>query len=363
MRVLVLGGTGAMGTHLVRKLVLNGVETTVTSRSKKNSEENLRYLNGNAKDLIFLQKVLDEHWDAIVDFMVYSTNEFRTRVELLLNSTKQYIFLSSGRVYANSTQPLNENSNRILNTTNDKEYLATDEYALAKARQEDILKNSKQKNWTIIRPYITYSENRLQLGVLEKEEWLYRALNGRTIVFSNDIATKKTTMTYGSDVSKGIFALIGNKQVLGNSFHITCNDSYTWAEILAVYLQIIENKLGFRPKVLLKDMDVFFNLHPAKYQIEYDRLFNRQFDNAKIGEVINASNFTPIREGLNKCLSDFIKNPLFNNINWKTEALKDKHTSERTNLKEITGFKQRAKYVVYRYFPIELIKILKKVRS
>ena len=40
-----------------------------------------------------------------------------------------------------------------------------------------------------------------QLGVLEKELWLYRALNGRTIVFSKDIAEKSTTLTYGYDVA------------------------------------------------------------------------------------------------------------------------------------------------------------------
>ena len=67
---------------------------------------------------------------------------------------------------------------RLLDVSHDSIYLKTDEYALAKARQEDILRKSGKNNWTIIRPYITYSESRLQLGVLEKEAWLYRALKG-----------------------------------------------------------------------------------------------------------------------------------------------------------------------------------------
>lgn len=53
--------------------------------------------------------------------------------------------------------------------------LSIDEYAITKAHQENLLINSKNKNWTIIRPYITYSEQRLQLGTFEKEDWLYRA--------------------------------------------------------------------------------------------------------------------------------------------------------------------------------------------
>lgn len=51
----------------------------------------------------------------------------------------------------------------------DEDYIKTDEYALQKARQENILLGSKYKNWTIIRPYITYNKERLQLGVLEKK--------------------------------------------------------------------------------------------------------------------------------------------------------------------------------------------------
>ena len=65
----------------------------------------------------------------------------------------------------------------------DEEYLNTDEYALSKARQENILHEAGCNNWTIISPYITFSETRLQLGVLEKEDWLWRAINGYSIVF------------------------------------------------------------------------------------------------------------------------------------------------------------------------------------
>ena len=53
--------------------------------------------------------------------------------------------------------------------------------------EENLLFNSEKNNFTIIRPTITYNTQRLQLGVLEKENWLYRALHGRAIVFSDDV--------------------------------------------------------------------------------------------------------------------------------------------------------------------------------
>jgi nucleoside-diphosphate-sugar epimerase len=350
MKVLILGGTGAMGIYLVQLLNNNGIETVVTSRHAKSAEGKIRYIQGNAHDLEFLQKILQEHWDVIVDFMVYSTTSFKERVDLFLQATSQYIFLSSARVYANSAQPITEISPILLNVTQDKEFLSTTDYSLTKARQEDILKNSKYKNWTIIRPYITYSKNRLQLGNLEKEEWLYRALHGRTIVFSNDIISKITTMTYGLDVSKGIMAIIGNSKILGETFHITIENSNTWEDILDIYLEILENNLGYRPKVLLLDLNIFLECHPTKYSIIYDRLYNRRFDNSKIGRHVNTNRFIQTEEGLKNCLAEFLKNPQFKGIDWKTEAFRDRQTKEHTSLDEISGLKQKIKYLLFRYF-------------
>lgn len=205
MNILVLGGTGAMGAPLSKLLVASGNNVYVTSRSAHKSCERLHYLQGNAKDEIFLKACLSRmHYDAIVDFMSYSTNQFDRRARLLLQSTKQYIFISSARIFAESKVPLTENSPRLLETVQDLEYKKTDEYALAKARQEDILYQSGFSNYTIVRPSVTYNTYRLQLGALEKENWLYRALKGRCIVFSNDIADKYTAMTHGDDVAKAI---------------------------------------------------------------------------------------------------------------------------------------------------------------
>jgi nucleoside-diphosphate-sugar epimerase len=60
MKVLVLGGTGALGMHLVHLLSNNGVETIVTSRKQRASEDNINYIQGNAHDIKFLQTILQE---------------------------------------------------------------------------------------------------------------------------------------------------------------------------------------------------------------------------------------------------------------------------------------------------------------
>lgn len=350
MRILILGGTGAMGNHLVDLFRDTDNEIVITTRANRMSSRNIKYITGNAKDDEFLYKILDERWDAIIDFMVYTTIEFINRANQLLDATSQYIFLSSSRVYADSKNKIRESSSRLLDVSTDQEFLLSDEYSLAKARQEDILMTSGKDNWTIIRPYITYSSQRLQLGILEKEHWLYRALKGRTIVFSEDINSKITTMTFGLDVARGIKAILGNPNTLSETFHLTSIQSLHWSEILKIYLDVLEKHLGYRPKVVLENLDNFLSYHPATYQIKYDRLFNRKFDNEKIGNYIDVDDFTSTEEGLKVCLEEFLKNPSFDLINWTVEALKDRKTKEFANLSEIQGLKQKVKYILYRLF-------------
>ena len=348
MKVLVLGGTGAMGIHLVQLLSKGNNEIFVTTRSKRTSDGKIHYIQGNAHEIEFLKTCLKNPWDIIVDFMAYSTLEFAQRVNLLLDVTSHYIFLSSARVYADSDTPIIETSPRLLDVSQDHEFLATDEYSLAKARQEDILINSKYDNWTIIRPYITYSETRLQLGVLEKETWLYRALHHRTIVFSKDIAEKTTTLTYGFDVAQGIATIIGVESVKKQIYHITSDESHTWMEIFNWYLIVFEKQLGYKPKVMIIDDNPRVDINSSKYQVVYDRCYNRNFDNTKIKKLIDTTIFKDTKEGITNCLVTFIRNPQFKINSWSEHAMYDRITGEWTSLSEMKTWKHRIKYLLRR---------------
>lgn len=323
-----------------------------TSRSHHEDKDNLRYLQGNAYESAFLKEVLSlRRWDVIINFMAYRTKDFKDVYELLLNSTKQYIFLSSSRVYAESEDPLTEDSPRLLDVCADDDYVSTDEYALAKARQENILRNSGKKNWTIIRPYVTFSDYRLQLSCEEKESWLYRCLKGRTIVFSNDLASKRTTFTYGKDVARGIASIIGKQESLGEAFHITNQFDYPWEKIEGWYFDAIEKETGKRPKVLMTPKyEPFYGGNLP--QVKYDRLYNRIFDNSKINNFIDVSTFTPTRDAIFECIHNFVANPVFGYIDWTQEALKDKLTGEMAAIKEILnikGKKPKVKYILTKY--------------
>lgn len=350
MYILLLGGTGAMGAHLTQILSnRGGVKLTVTTRTYRPDRDNVEYAQGNAHDMTFLGRLLSaKPWDAIVDFMVYNTDEFRRRVQCLLCSTKQYVYLSSSRVYAESAKPITEDSPRLLDVCKDAEYLATDEYALTKARQENILRESGHANWTIIRPYITFSEIRLQLSPMEKENWLFRALHGRSVVFSEDLASKRTTLTYGYDVARGIAAIISRKEALGETFHITADENHTWTEILDTYLDAIGRNTGSRPKVVMEQK--WQQYHGGGIsQVKYDRIYDRVFDNSKISRFIDTSTFKPTLQALSDCIDAFVKHPTFQYVDAASEAGKDKLAHEVTPVTQIPGGKQKVKYLLVRF--------------
>lgn len=353
MRILIFGGTGGIGANLVDKLKSKEHNIYITTRQRIKSTHNQIFVNGNAQELTFVKNLLHEQWDVIIDFMVYNTTTFKDRIDYILNATSQYIYISSGRVYDCCENPMNELAPRLMDKSTDQAFLRSNDYSLEKARQEDILINCKKANWTIVRPYITYSDKRLQLSFFEKEEWLYRLLKGRSLVLSREILASKTTLTSGYDVARGIESIMGKESAYQQIFNVTIGNkcSKTWIEILEIYLSVLEKRLGYYPKVLFAETSQLLSIKPyCNYQLVYDRLFNRMFDSSKIAKYINVDEFYDPSYGLQLFLEKFLEHPRFKKINWKFQAEMDKLSQERAPFNEIEGLKQKLKYNYFRYF-------------
>ena len=349
---LLIAGTGAIGTSLAKALARTGYEVTVTSRREMISQENksIRYVKGNAFDKTFLKETLEEsQYDLIVDFLVYREHEFEERVELMLTSTKHYIFISSSRVYAQSDSPITEESPRLLDIWNDSRYTSGEEYAIKKAKCENLLFTSNKRNWTIVRPYITYSPNRLQLGVMEKESWLYRALRGRSIVFSKDISDHFTTMTHGDDVAQGIASIAGRSEAHGEVFNITTNECIKWEDVLTIYSDVLEEQLGLRPKIFWVDECPNRRNESTKWQVEVDRMYDRIFDNKKISHFVDTSRFVSTKVGLRDCLETFMADQSFLPIWHPENVLFDCLSGELSRPCEFDSFTTAVKYYIKRF--------------
>lgn len=345
MNILLLGGTGAIGNHLVSILSCTQNQIYITSRGKHEDNENIHYILGNAHEMKFIQQLLAERfYEVIIDFMYYSSKEFSIRVDSFLAHGGQYICISSSRVYANSKNLLTEKSPRLLDVISDEDYQNGNDYSIEKCRLENILTSSKHGNWTIIRPYITYSENRLQLGIYELKDWYYRVLHGRTIQLSSRIANSYTTLTYGLDVAKGIASIIGQKKAWGEVYHITQDNPITWKQVLQIYVEEIERATTLKPKFLITKKDIFSSIALRDMQVEYDRSFNRFFNNSKILSFCDTTNFIYPDIGLRHCLRSFLANPVIASPDWWKQALMDRLTGDTASEEE---FQSKDAYHAY----------------
>lgn len=358
-KILLLGGTGAMGKYLAELLHKDGKNVFVTSRNNHNSAERLHYIKGNAHDEVFLKRIIEENggFDCIVDFMVYSTAELRHRCDILLSNTKQYIFISTARVYADAKGRISESSPRLLDVAKDKNLLNSGDYCITKAEQENIIINSKKNNWTIIRPYITYSNQRFELGVYPKEEWLYRAINGKKIVFSNDIASHITTLTYGLDVAFAISKIIGNEKAIGEIFNVTTDRWVKWEDVLGIYLSALEEH-GIKANVVWTNRVYKYFSPLDQYQVKNDRCYDRIFNTNKLGAIVNVNDFKSPETQLKDCLSEFLVNPKFGKLDWMLQGFFDGITKDTAPAdKEFESSKSKIKYYIGRYTPFFMLKL------
>jgi nucleoside-diphosphate-sugar epimerase len=295
-RILLFGGTGAIGKYLVPELLRLGYTVYVTSRrARVSTDPNLHFLQGNPKRELFFNALMEAHFDAIVDFMIYQTEEFGQRVEPLLAGTDQYIFLSSYRVYANSGKtPLTEQSPRLLETETDPEYLISEEYALVKARQENYLRSASRTNYTIVRPSITYSGDRFQLGTMEIGDFIGNALSGKDVLLAEEMCRRQATMTWAGDVAKMIARLVLNEKAYGETYTASTAEHHTWGEIAKIYRDI----LGMQFREV--DEKTYVNTIGRRWQLKYDRLYDRIVDNSKILEAtgLKQTDLMPLYDGL-----------------------------------------------------------------
>lgn len=321
-KVLVMGGTGAMGVYVVPELRKLGYKVDVLSLDKVHSDDpDLRYFVGNGHDEALLAELFKNNYDGIIDFMIYGTEEFRRHHEMLLKATGHYVYLSSYRVYADS-QPITEESPQLLDVSTDEEYQASDDYSLYKARGEDILEASPYRNWTAVRPAVTYSQRRYQLVTLEANTLITRARAGKPVILPEEARNVQGTMTWAGDVARMFAAVLFNEEAKCQHYTFCTAEHQTWETIAGYYEELIGLKVKWIPREeYLRTMAPGGAAYNAvKWQLDYDRLYNRVMDNSKILKLagLKQSDLMPLKEGLKLELSnlpadvEFVDKPGYN---------------------------------------------------
>jgi 2'-hydroxyisoflavone reductase len=118
MKLLIIGGTKFLGRYLVESALARGHEITLFNRGLTNPDlfPGVEHLQGDRhRDLEILR---NRQWDACVDTCGFTPDTVRKTVELLADSINHYTFISSQSVYADYSQP-NQDETAPAATTNE----------------------------------------------------------------------------------------------------------------------------------------------------------------------------------------------------------------------------------------------------
>lgn len=106
MKILIIGGTKFLGRHLVDAALQNGHEITLFNRGKKYADEaisDVEQIHGDRNS--DLDKLSGRTWNAVIDTCGYLPQTVKTSAEFLKDKVSQYVFISSGSVYTEITEP------------------------------------------------------------------------------------------------------------------------------------------------------------------------------------------------------------------------------------------------------------------
>jgi hypothetical protein len=125
------------------------------------------------------------------------------------------------------------------------------------------------------------------------------------------------------DVAKMIAGLLLKDSALGEDFNVVTSSHCKWKDVIEYY----QGALNLKVKYI--SLEKFLTIYEGKYQVMYDRMYNRIMDNTKVLQAtgLKQGELTELRDGLTDELAKFIKHPVFVNedvaLNAKIDAVTD----------------------------------------
>jgi nucleoside-diphosphate-sugar epimerase len=244
LKVLFIGGTGTISASSVRRSVAQGMQVFVLNRGRNVKGRALpnavTCLTGDITDRDSVTAALgDLRFDAVVNFLCYSADDAAQAIEIFRDRTRHYIHISTASMYHKPILqvPIVESNLRQNNFL---------KYARDKIAAEDVLMRAHVDDGfpaTIVRPSHTYDEANPPLvggwTIFDRIE------RGAEIVVHGD-GTSLWTLTHAADLAQGLVGLLANQRAVGEAFHITSDDVYTWDQIYA----LVGDALGVKAKLV-----------------------------------------------------------------------------------------------------------------
>ena len=304
-RVLLIAGGGTIGSYTAKELLRLGYLVDIICLEDKVSDEpHLRFFKMQASLEALRELFEKERYDGIVNFLHYnSVEEYQPYHELLSKNTEHLVFLSSYRVYADKQIPITENAPLLLDVSEDQEFVEQEQYAISKAHCERLLQVSEPKNWTIVRPVISFAATRFDLLMYSGDYVIRQAEAKLPIYMPQSVKDLTAGIDWAYNSGKLIANLLFKKQAIGEAYTVSSAPNLTWGEVAEAYAEVTGAEfLWVDEQEFLDKFQMEKATRGTYWRYVYDRCFDRRIDNTKILKATGLSkqDFCTVQEGLQK---------------------------------------------------------------
>lgn len=309
--VLVTGGSGFIGSHLVERLLAEGnevhvfdvmpIESAMNLKEVKN-HPNLHYFQGDLRKLEDVERFwvpeakVIYHLASVVGIKNYISDPLKL-IDIVVIGTRyvlevanrygtKVIYSSTSEVFGkNPAIPWKEDGDRVLGST----YVDRWCYSASKGVCEHMMygnyKNT-QLPFCIVRPFNVYGPRQNPYFVVSQS--VYNVLNNKQPLLYDD-GNMTRCFTYVGDIVDGLVVVADNEKAVGEAFNLGNSVEVTIREVVQTVLNEAHSDIGYKVFDTKKE-----------YGGKYEDIIRRVPDVSKAYNVLGWKAKVQIEEGIRK---------------------------------------------------------------
>ncbi|MEW6128740.1 MAG: NAD-dependent epimerase/dehydratase family protein [Acidobacteriota bacterium] len=265
MKVLVIGGSGYIGSHTVEELLRRGYEVCILVRGITTHQlpTNTRIIKGDRHSPDDLIRLRAEHFDAIIDINAYTREATQLIIKTFDGFISRFVHLSTLAVCQRSSIPVTEDDAMVTNPNAG--------YAYDKAECERALRWAYAKSrfpYVCIRPSAVYGER----DRLSRENYYLKRMISDDAIIVPDSGAVPIWAVYVKDLAKVLANAVSAKNVEGRCYNLSQPEVVTINQHIANIARLIQTpvKILHIPSRLLERLG--FNLAHFPYALPNDEL-------------------------------------------------------------------------------------------
>ena len=279
MKVLYIGGTGEVSVGCLTAGLELGHQISVFNRGTSGVDlpPGAQHIAGDINDDQKFLSLGRGGWDAVCQFRCFDLRQCERDIQAFEGQVGQFVFISTAMAYQHPPMPFRVAENFPRGNPHSN-------YAQKKIAIEDHLMQVHQSGRmkvTVVRPSHTLRA-RFPSAFIEDHHAIWRLQRGKPIISHGD-GSSLWTATRCEDFGRAFARLVGNPRTLGEAFHITSDQAYSWDTIY----HAAAAELGVEAKLVHVPCDTLVRYKAAWAEpLHGDKMHSMLFDNTKIKQAV-----------------------------------------------------------------------------